>query len=179
MHFVSGRDSSSTIRLEASDKPLTAHHSPLLINHLSVIRNAHAQVSESLSSILPQATKCKSIASYALTVNTQKKRKGHTAQTACKSGSNCLVTQVSDAYKTNMNNKNDTKDKLSWDKIHQLHEAVSNFSKQSFDIKKLWITVEVSAITLMMSLKVVYRDGIICCTYLLLSTRQHDLLLSG
>ena len=56
--------------------------------------------------------------------------------------------------KTNMNNKNDTKDKLSWDKIHQLHEAVSNFSKQSFDIKKLWITVEVSAITLMMSLKV-------------------------
>ena len=54
----------------------------------------------------------------------------------------------------NMNNKNDTKDKLSWDKINQLHEAVSNFSKQSFDIKKLWITVEVSAITLMMSLKV-------------------------
>lgn len=51
-----------------------------------------------------------------------------------------------------MNNKNDTQDQLSWDKIRQLHEAVSNFSKQSFDIKKLWITVEVSAITLMKSL---------------------------
>lgn len=47
----------------------------------------------------------------------------------------------------------DIKDKLSWDKIRQLHEAVSNFSKQSFDIKKLWITVEVSAITLMLTLK--------------------------
>lgn len=53
-----------------------------------------------------------------------------------------------------MNNKNDTQDQLSWDKIHQLHEAVSNFSKQSFDIKKLWITVEVSAITLMKTLNV-------------------------
>lgn len=48
----------------------------------------------------------------------------------------------------------EVEDKLSWDKIHQLHEAVSNFSKQSFDIKKLWITVEVSVVTLLFSLKV-------------------------
>lgn len=31
MHFVSGRDSSSTIRLEASDKPLTAFNQPSVI----------------------------------------------------------------------------------------------------------------------------------------------------
>lgn len=54
---------------------------------------------------------------------------------------------------TNSKDIKDIKDKLSWDKIRQLHEAVSNFSKQSFDIKKLWITVEVSAITLMLTLK--------------------------
>ena len=84
--------------------------------------------------------------------------------------SNCLVTQVSDTYEyNNMDMENDTKDKLSWDKIHQLHEAVSNFSKQSFDIKKLWITVEVSAITLMMSLKVKDFKFIVIVSFALLS----------
>ena len=28
-------------------------------------------------------------------------------------------------------------DELSWDVIYQLHSAISNFSKQSFDIKKV------------------------------------------
>ena len=32
--------------------------------------------------------------------------------------------------------QNKTYDELSWDTIHQLHAAISNFSKQSFDIKK-------------------------------------------
>lgn len=47
-----------------------------------------------------------------------------------------------------MNNRKEIQDKLSWDNINQLHNAVSNFSRQSFDIKKLWITVEISMVTL-------------------------------
>lgn len=35
-----------------------------------------------------------------------------------------------------MNNRKEIQDKLSWDNINQLHNAVSNFSRQSFDIKK-------------------------------------------
>ena len=53
-----------------------------------------------------------------------------------------------------MNNRKEIQDKLNWDNINQLHNAVSNFSRQSFDIKKLWITVEISLITLLSSLKV-------------------------
>ena len=53
-----------------------------------------------------------------------------------------------------MNNRKEIQDKLNWDNINQLHNAVSNFSRQSFDIKKLWITVEISVITLLSSLKV-------------------------
>ena len=40
MHFVSGRDSSSTIRLEASDKPLTA------FNQLSVWNKECTRIGE-------------------------------------------------------------------------------------------------------------------------------------
>ena len=47
---------------------------------------------------------------------------------------------------------NKTYDELSWDTIHQLHSAISNFSKQSFDIKKLFITVVISALTLIYSI---------------------------
>lgn len=43
-------------------------------------------------------------------------------------------------------------DELSWDTIHQFHTAISNFSKQSFDIKKLFITVVISALTLIYSI---------------------------
>lgn len=53
-----------------------------------------------------------------------------------------------------MGDVKEIQDKLSWNKINQLHEAVSNFSKQSFDIKKLWITVEISAMTLLLTLKI-------------------------
>lgn len=55
----------------------------------------------------------------------------------------------------------DINDKIIWNNINQLHDAVSNFSKQSFDIKKLWITVEVSAVTLMLSMKVYNLDIIL------------------
>lgn len=51
-----------------------------------------------------------------------------------------------------MNNTKETMDKISWNNINQLHDAVSNFSKQSFDIKKLWITVEISIITLLINI---------------------------
>lgn len=47
---------------------------------------------------------------------------------------------------------NSINDELSWDAIHQLHSAISNFSKQSFDIKKLFITIVVSALTLIYSI---------------------------
>lgn len=53
-----------------------------------------------------------------------------------------------------MSNTNDTQDKLNWNNINQLHDAISNFSKQSFDIKKLWITIEVSIVTLLLTMKV-------------------------
>lgn len=39
-------------------------------------------------------------------------------------------------------------DDLTWKTIDQLHNATSNFSKQSFDIKKVCLTVEVAAMTL-------------------------------
>lgn len=53
-----------------------------------------------------------------------------------------------------MGDTNNTQDKLNWNNINQLHDAISNFSKQSFDIKKLWITIEVSIVTLLLTLKV-------------------------
>lgn len=53
-----------------------------------------------------------------------------------------------------MNNRKEIQDKLNWDNINQLHNAVSNFSRQSFDIKKLWITVEISIITLLLTLEI-------------------------
>jgi hypothetical protein len=39
-------------------------------------------------------------------------------------------------------------DELTWKTISQLHNATSNFSKQSFEIKKVCLTVEVAALTL-------------------------------
>ena len=53
-----------------------------------------------------------------------------------------------------MSDTNNTQDKLNWNNINQLHDAISNFSKQSFDIKKLWITIEVSIVTLLLTMKV-------------------------
>ena len=60
-----------------------------------------------------------------------------------------------------MDNRKEIQDKLNWDNINQLHNAVSNFSRQSFDIKKLWITVEISVITLLSTIKVESLDFIV------------------
>jgi hypothetical protein len=39
-------------------------------------------------------------------------------------------------------------DNLTWKTMDQLHNATSNFSKQSFEIKKICLTLEVAALTL-------------------------------
>lgn len=42
----------------------------------------------------------------------------------------------------------EVKDNLTWKTMDQLHNATSNFSKQSFEIKKVCLTVEIAALTL-------------------------------
>ncbi|MCC2447280.1 hypothetical protein LKL89_26150, partial [Bacillus cereus] len=46
------------------------------------------------------------------------------------------------------NDKNITEDDFDTMKIDQLHKVVMNFSSQSIEIKKMCITVEVAALTL-------------------------------
>ncbi len=61
------------------------------------------------------------------------------------------------------NRKNEIEDNLNKDHIEQYHKAVLSFSNQSFEIKKMCVTVEIGAFTLVSSL---FKDNYTDTTFI-------------